>query len=192
MCAGLLACPFFAATMGWARASACPHAAAAGRPFSHGLFPSSPGGAVPLNAVCQEGPTGASPERLARRLAAQLLYGGGQWHSGRLYLQIRAPSCTKCTSPGWGMSRGCPAGHKGHTGPRAYGSTLPEGPAPGRAKTPGARPRGPARRSGRAILLAGAGPPGLPRPPGLGPNGVAPLHGPSQYAGHPPILYVEA
>ena len=73
MCTGLLSCLFFTALLGPARASACPHAAAARRSFSHGLFPSSPQGAVPLNAVCQEAPTGQpgasrSPPRSATAL----------------------------------------------------------------------------------------------------------------------------
>ena len=70
-----------------------------------------------------------------------------------------------------------PSGARGAHRPPG-GPAFSEGPAPGRTGPLGARSRGPARRSGGAVLLARSGPPCLPGPPGLGPPGVSPVHGP--------------
>ena len=87
------------------------------------------------------------------------------------------------------MSRCSPAGHKGHTDPSA-GPRSPRAP-PRAAPSPRVlvsedRRVGVAALSswlGRARAASHALPDLVP---------TAPLHGLSQYAGHPPILYVEA
>ena len=57
----------------------------------------------------------------------------------------------------------------------------------GRAGPPGARPRGPTCARGGVVLLARAGPPGIPGPPRLRPPGGTPVRGPAQSARHAPF-----
>ena len=62
----------------------------------------APPQSVPLTAPQRSRPLGA---------------GGGT--QGALCLEHGAPSCARCKSTGWGISRCCRAGHDGHTGPSA-------------------------------------------------------------------------
>ena len=58
----------------------------------------------------------------------------GNGTQGALYLEHGAPSCPRCRSLGWGISRCCRAGHEGHGG-SAAGPRCPAAPprvAPGR------------------------------------------------------------
>ena len=60
--------------------------------------------------------------------------GAGNGTQGTLCLEHEAPSCARCRSLGWGISRCCRAGHEGHTDPSA-GPRCPRVPprvAPGR------------------------------------------------------------
>ena len=45
--------------------------------------------------------------------------GAGSGTQGTLCLEHGAPSCPRCKSLGWGISRCCRAGHEGHTDPSA-------------------------------------------------------------------------
>ena len=122
--------------------------------------------------------------------------GAGSGTQGALCLEHGAPSCARCTSLGWGISRCCRAGHEGHTNP-ATGPRYPRAPprvAPGRQvlvpedRRPGAAAlsswRGRARPASQA--LPDLGPPATRRcaaPPrtlgtrlssALGPDGPRP------------------
>ena len=60
--------------------------------------------------------------------------GAGSGTQGALCLEHGAPSCARCRSLGWGISRCCRAGHEGHAG-SSGGSGCPIAPprvAPGR------------------------------------------------------------
>ena len=52
--------------------------------------------------------------------------GAGSGTQGALCLEHGAPSCARCRSLGWGISRCCRAGHEGHTGSSA-GPRRPRG-----------------------------------------------------------------
>ena len=84
--------------------------------------------------VCQEAPTGAAKRRPARSPAAQPPTGARSGTQGALCLDHGAPSCTGCTSLGWGITRCCRAGHEGYPDLTA-GPRCPKAPprvAPGR------------------------------------------------------------
>ena len=79
--------------------------------------PRSPPKSVPLAAPQRSRPLGA-----------------GSGTHGALCLEHGAPSCPRCRSLGWGISRCCRAGHEGHADPVA-GPRCPKAPprvAPGR------------------------------------------------------------
>ena len=77
--------------------------------------------------------------------------GAGSGTQGALCLEHGAPSCARCRNLGWGISRCCRAGHKGHTGSSA-GPRAPPRVAPGRQVLV---PR--ARRAGAAALSSWLG-----------------------------------
>ena len=85
------------------------------------------------------------------------------WNMGRRH----APG-----AEAWAGASAAAAGRatKGTLTPRRARAVRGSRPGP-----PGARPRGPARRGGGAVLLAWTGPPSLSGPPGVGPPGVSPL-----------------
>ena len=177
--------------VGPAPASACPHAAAAGRPLPYGLFPTSPRGGAPCAPVCREAPAGAAQKCPARSPAAQPPAGGGQWHTGRALLGGCGAVVRQVHKPRLGHQPLLPDSLRRPHWPLG-GPMLSECPGPGRAKTPSARPSGPARRGGCIVLLAGAGLPGLPSPPELRrPSGTL-VHGTTQNVGYPPLHSIGA
>ena len=72
--------------------------------------PRAPARSVPLAAPQRSRPPGA-----------------GSGTQGALGLEHGAPSCARCRSLGWGISRCCRAGHEGHTGSSA-GPSCPRAP----------------------------------------------------------------
>ena len=93
--------------------------------------------------------------------------GAGSGTQGALCLEHGAPSCPSCKSLGWGISRCCRAGHKGHTN-RSAGPRCPRVPpwvAPGRQVLLGEDRRagavalsswlGSARRASQALPASG-------------------------------------
>ena len=148
VCAGLSARPYFAARHevmlqlmrlaahcrdSWARRLRAP---ARMRPQHSDrclmeLFPRPPEGGPPLLPYARRPPRApASSVPLAAPQRSRPP-GAGSGTQGALCLEHGAPSCARCRSLGWGISRCCQAGHAGLSG----GSSCPVAPprvAPGR------------------------------------------------------------
>ena len=122
--------------VGPALASACPHAATSGRPLLTGLFPTPPrggGGGAPL-PYARRPPRAPPPSVSLAAPQRSRPSGAGSGTQGALCLEHGAPSCARCRSLGWGISRCRRVGHDGHTGP-SVGPRCPRVPprvAPGR------------------------------------------------------------
>ena len=102
--------------------------------FLMDYFPRPPEGGPPLLPYARRPPRApassvplAAPQRSRPPRA-------GSGTQGALCLEHGAPSCARCRSLGWGMSRCCRAGHVGHAG-LSGASSCPVAPprvAPGR------------------------------------------------------------
>ena len=151
VCTGLSTRPYFAARHevmlqlmrlaahyrdSWARR---PRAPARMRPqhgdrFLMDYFPQPPEEGPPLLPYARRPPR--APARSVPLAAPQRSRapGAGSGTQGALCLEHGAPSCARCRSVGWGISRCCQAGHAGHTGPSGSSScpVVPPRVAPGR------------------------------------------------------------
>ena len=147
------------------------------RPLEGGLLcsrmPGGPHGHRPAasrsrhhSATALRGRAAARRARSAWSMGRRLVPGAGAWAGASAAAAGRATKATLAPR-----------------GPR-----LPHSPAPARAGSLGARPRGPTHGGGRAVLLAGTGPPGLPGALGLGPSGNPPMHYPAQSPRRSPFL----
>ena len=171
VCAGLSARPYFAARHevmlqlmrlaahcrdSWARRLRAP---ARMRPqhgdrFLMDYFPRPPDGPPPLLPYARRPPR--APARSVPLAAPQRSRPprAGSGTRGALCLVHGAPSCARCRSLGWGISRCCRAGHTGHAGPSGSSScpVVPPRVAPGRqVLVPEAR------RAGAAALASWLG-----------------------------------
>ena len=136
MCAGLSARPFFAARHdvmlqlmrlamhcrdSWVRRLRAPARMRTllGDRFLMDYFPRPHEGGPPLLPYARRPPR--APPRSVPHTAPQRSRppGAGSGTQGALCLEHGAPSCARCKSLGWGISRCCRAGHKGHTDPSA-------------------------------------------------------------------------
>ena len=86
--------------------------------FLMDYYPGPRGGSATL-AVRYEAPTGATLERAARGPAAQSPPGRAHWHPSALCMEHGGPSCARCKSLGWGISRCYRVAHEGQCGPMA-------------------------------------------------------------------------
>ena len=156
--------------------------------FLMNYFPRPPEGGPPLLPYARRPPRApASSVPLAAPQHSRPPR-AGSGTQGTLCLEHGAPPCARCKS--WGRAGlghqpllpGWPRRPRGTLG----GLKLPRGPSPGRTGPPSARTRGPTGGGSGVVLLAGASPPSVAGPPGLGPPGGAPVCGPAQGAGHAP------
>ena len=115
--------------VGPAPSSACPHAAAAGRPLSHRLLPPCPRRPTPLLPYAMRPPW--VPPTSVPLAAPQHSHppGVGSGTQGALCLEHGASLCARCRSMDWGISRCCQTGHEGHTDTSA-GPRCPRAPPP--------------------------------------------------------------
>ena len=88
----------------------------------------------------------------------------GQRHAGRALLGAWGTVVCPMQEPGLGYQPLLPSWPRRPRG-LLGGLRLPHSPAPGRAGSADAHPRGPTRGGGGVVLLAGTGPPGIPGPP---------------------------
>ena len=122
--------------------------------FLMDYFPRPPDGGPPLLPYARRPPR--APARSVPLAAPQRSRppGVGSGTQGALCLVHGAPSCARCRSLGWGISRCCRASHTGHAGPSGSSScpVVPPRVAPGRqVLVPEAR------RAGAAALASRLG-----------------------------------
>ena len=149
------------------------HAAAVGRPFSHGLLPTPPGGGGRRSCHTLGSPRGPRPRascsRLcsaaARRERAEALrarFAGSMGHHRPSGAETWARVSAAAADPDPKVCR-----------PRG-GPVLSKGPASDRTEPPSACAPG-MKCLGSATLMARLGPPRLPSPPSLGLPGISPV-----------------
>ena len=166
--------------MGLAPADTGPHLAVAGLP--HALLPRPPEGGPPLLPYASRPPRAqplSVPLAVVQRSRPP---GAGSGTRGALCLEHMAPSCPRCKSLEWGISRYCRAGHEGHGGPAV--GLRPDGNASGRVGPP-SHPATWARGGEGAVILARLGAPRFPGPPGCESPGCPLVRATTQDAGGP-------
>ena len=155
-----------------------------GRQFPHGLLLTPPGAFPPVLPYARRPTTCAAQRRTARSPAAQPPIGAGSGTQGALPLKHAAVL--------WSRGRSMGPGRLRMTQGLLDRPALSERPALDSSRIPGARPRGPARGSGRAVLLPLTGPPSLLGPSKTRPPDDMPVHGGFQNAGRRPLLGIGA
>ena len=164
--------------MGLAPVNAGEHSAVPRQPLPRGLLPRPPEGGPLLPPYARRPPRAPPSSVLLAVPQSSHPPGGGSGTRGALCMENGAPSCARCKSLGWGISRCCRAGHEGHCRP-TVGTGCPPAQPQGRAGPPGPRPTGATRGSGGTIRLAAQGAPRVPGPPGHRDPGDAPVRGAS-------------